>query len=125
MDKSPRTRPISIVSSAKPVVKVGVLNMEIENTEVDELSESYTCVICHFGDNLVKKRVYLMMTSLRITVFSLLLLHQWISVASSGVGIFSVLVFFARNSFMDWTFSCTCICISPSWLIYHGLCKYL
>ncbi|KAH7576658.1 hypothetical protein JRO89_XS01G0125800 [Xanthoceras sorbifolium] len=56
--KSPRTRPISIVSSAKPVVKLGVLNMEIENSEVDELSESYTCVISHFGDNLVKKRVY-------------------------------------------------------------------
>ncbi|KAH7572505.1 hypothetical protein ACOSP7_015680 [Xanthoceras sorbifolium] len=56
--KSPRTRPISIVSSAKPVVKHGVLNMEIENNEVDELSESYTCVISHFGDNLVKKRVY-------------------------------------------------------------------
>ncbi|KAK4853781.1 hypothetical protein QYF36_014485 [Acer negundo] len=53
--KSPRTRPIPIVSSsaiAKPVV-------ERENTElVDELSESYTCVISHFGDNSVKKRVY-------------------------------------------------------------------
>ncbi|KAK2646206.1 hypothetical protein Ddye_021401 [Dipteronia dyeriana] len=53
--KSPRTRPIPRGSSsviAKPVV-------ERENTKlVDELSESYTCVISHFGDNLVKKLVY-------------------------------------------------------------------
>lgn len=58
--RSPKSRPIPIVCSPKPVVNYrGGMKLEKENTDqVDELSESYTCVISHFGNNLVKKRVY-------------------------------------------------------------------
>ncbi|XP_057980239.1 FCS-Like Zinc finger 14-like [Malania oleifera] len=46
---SPRSRPIPIVpSSAKPM---------LEKDDV-ELSESYTCVISHLGNNSIKKREY-------------------------------------------------------------------
>ncbi|XVF63397.1 hypothetical protein PTKIN_Ptkin09bG0084300 [Pterospermum kingtungense] len=55
---SPRpTAPISIVSSAKPAANFGGgggLNSE----NFDELSEDYTCVISHLGDNLTKKHVH-------------------------------------------------------------------
>lgn len=52
---SPRSTPIPIVSSAKPAANFrGDLNSE----NLDELSENYTCVISHFGDNLMKKQVY-------------------------------------------------------------------
>ncbi|KAL5538647.1 hypothetical protein UlMin_043606 [Ulmus minor] len=56
---SPRSRPIPIVSSAKPAANFrGGLNLERDDEEVDELSESYTCVISHCGNNSIKKRVY-------------------------------------------------------------------
>ncbi|XWS24713.1 hypothetical protein CRYUN_Cryun27aG0007100 [Craigia yunnanensis] len=52
---SPRSTPIPIVSSAKPAANFrGGLNSE----NFDELSENYTCVISHFGDNLMKKHVH-------------------------------------------------------------------
>ncbi|KAF3437277.1 hypothetical protein FNV43_RR20030 [Rhamnella rubrinervis] len=55
---SPRSTPIPIVSSAKPAANFrGGLNSE-RKEEVDELSESYTCVISHFGNNVIRKRVY-------------------------------------------------------------------
>lgn len=55
---SPRSSPIPIVSSAKPAANFrGGLNSE-RKEEVDELSESYTCVISHFGNNVIKKHVY-------------------------------------------------------------------
>lgn len=52
---SPRSQPIPIVS-AKPVAKFREPNLEKDEME---LSESYTCVISHFGNkNSVKKREY-------------------------------------------------------------------
>ncbi|XP_021276372.1 uncharacterized protein LOC110410816 [Herrania umbratica] len=53
--RSPRSTPIPIVSSAKAAANFrGGRNSE----SLDELSENYTCVISHFGDNLIKKHVY-------------------------------------------------------------------
>ncbi|KAI5348391.1 hypothetical protein L3X38_001278 [Prunus dulcis] len=58
-EKSPRSSPIPIVSAAKPAANFrGGFNMERPGVVVDELSESYTCVISHFGNNLTRKRVY-------------------------------------------------------------------
>ncbi|XP_043714025.1 FCS-Like Zinc finger 14-like [Telopea speciosissima] len=51
---SPRSLPIPIVS-AKPVSK---FSGPISETDEMELSESYTCVISHFGNDSVKKREY-------------------------------------------------------------------
>jgi hypothetical protein len=34
------------------------MEKQLQGVVVDELSESYTCVISHFGNNLTKKRVY-------------------------------------------------------------------
>ncbi|XP_050373086.1 FCS-Like Zinc finger 14-like [Argentina anserina] len=59
--KSPKSSPIPIVSAAKPAANFrGGLAVEkqLQGVEVDELSESYTCVISHFGNNLTTKRVY-------------------------------------------------------------------
>lgn len=56
---SPRSTPIPIVSSAKAAANFrGPLSDRERDEEVDELSESYTCVISHLGGNLVEKRVY-------------------------------------------------------------------
>lgn len=56
---SPRSNPIPIANRAKHMPKVekcrpssGMMEMEME------MSESYTCVISHCGNNLIKKRVY-------------------------------------------------------------------
>ncbi|KAJ4963909.1 hypothetical protein NE237_023848 [Protea cynaroides] len=51
---SPRSLPIPIVS-AKPVPN---FSEPISETVEKELSESYTCVISHFGNNSIKKREY-------------------------------------------------------------------
>lgn len=54
---SPRsTTPISIVSSAKPAANFGG---DLNSENFDELSEDYTCVISHLGDNLMKKHVHI------------------------------------------------------------------
>ncbi|XP_059454788.1 FCS-Like Zinc finger 14-like [Corylus avellana] len=56
---SPRSTPIPIVSSAKAAANFrGPVNDKERDEEVDELSESYTCVISHLGSNVVEKRVY-------------------------------------------------------------------
>ncbi|KAG2664917.1 hypothetical protein I3760_16G104800 [Carya illinoinensis] len=56
---SPRSTPIPIVSSAKAAANFrGPLNDEEIYEDVDEMSESYTCVISHLGSNVVEKRVY-------------------------------------------------------------------
>jgi len=56
---SPRSTPIPIVSSAKAAANFrGPVSDKERDEEVDELSESYTCVISHLGSNLVEKRVY-------------------------------------------------------------------
>ncbi|XP_062115297.1 FCS-Like Zinc finger 14-like [Humulus lupulus] len=62
---SPRstTPPIPIVSSASKATanfRGGGFHDQNHHVEevVDELSESYTCVISHHGNNLVRKRVY-------------------------------------------------------------------
>ncbi|XP_009362022.2 FCS-Like Zinc finger 14 [Pyrus x bretschneideri] len=58
-EKSPRSSPIPIVSAAKPAANFrGGFCVERAGAVVDELSESYTCVISHFGNNLTSKRVY-------------------------------------------------------------------
>ncbi|KAB2614473.1 hypothetical protein D8674_037527 [Pyrus ussuriensis x Pyrus communis] len=58
-DKSPRSSPIPIVSAAKPAANFrGGFCVERAGAVVDELSESYTCVISHFGNNLTSKKVY-------------------------------------------------------------------
>ncbi|XP_042492016.1 FCS-Like Zinc finger 13-like [Macadamia integrifolia] len=51
---SPRSLPIPIVP-AKPVSK---FSQPILETDEMELSETYTCVISHFGNNSIKKREY-------------------------------------------------------------------
>ncbi|KAF7153750.1 hypothetical protein RHSIM_Rhsim01G0110200 [Rhododendron simsii] len=54
---SPKSNPIPIVSSTK----FGGPNLEEEEEaeeEEMELSEEYTCVISHMGNNLIKKREY-------------------------------------------------------------------
>lgn len=56
--KSPKSSPIPIVSAAKPAANFRVMEKQLQGVVVDELSESYTCVISHFGNNLTKKRVY-------------------------------------------------------------------
>ncbi|PRQ36995.1 putative Zf-FLZ domain-containing protein [Rosa chinensis] len=59
--KSPKSSPIPIVSAAKPAANFRgglVVEKQLQGVVVDELSESYTCVISHFGNNLTKKRVY-------------------------------------------------------------------
>ncbi|KAL6194591.1 PREDICTED: uncharacterized protein LOC101305665 [Fragaria vesca subsp. vesca] len=59
--KSPKSSPIPIVSAAKPAANFRggfAVEKQLQGVEVDELSESYTCVISHFGNNLIKKRVY-------------------------------------------------------------------
>ncbi|XP_068325628.1 FCS-Like Zinc finger 14-like [Pyrus communis] len=53
--QSPRSSPIPIVSAAN---FRGGFCEERAGAVVDELSESYTCVISHFGNNLTSKRVY-------------------------------------------------------------------
>ncbi|KAG2667975.1 hypothetical protein I3843_15G133900 [Carya illinoinensis] len=56
---SPRSTPIPIVSSAKAAANFrGPLNDRERGGDVDEMSESYTCVISHLGSNLVEKRMY-------------------------------------------------------------------
>lgn len=61
---SPKSSPIPIVSSAARATAHfrGGLGLERDDDddddEVDELSESYTCVISHHGNNLIRKRVY-------------------------------------------------------------------
>jgi hypothetical protein len=56
---SPRSTPIPIVSSAKAAANFrGPVSDKERDEEVDELSESYTCVISHLGSNVVEKRVY-------------------------------------------------------------------
>lgn len=56
---SPRSTPIPIVLSAKPAANFrGPVVDRESDEEVDESSESYTCVISHLGSNLVEKRVY-------------------------------------------------------------------
>ncbi|KAE8023619.1 hypothetical protein FH972_009294 [Carpinus fangiana] len=56
---SPRTTLIPIVSSAKAAANFrGPVSDKERDEEVDELSESYTCVISHLGSNVVEKRVY-------------------------------------------------------------------
>ncbi|KAI8571274.1 hypothetical protein RHMOL_Rhmol01G0106800 [Rhododendron molle] len=52
---SPKSNPIPILSSTK----FGGPNLEEEEEEEEmELSEEYTCVISHMGNNLIKKREY-------------------------------------------------------------------
>ncbi|GAV59748.1 DUF581 domain-containing protein [Cephalotus follicularis] len=66
---SPRSTPIPIVTCAKATAKFrDSLNFERENDtgnvddqlddDDEEEDESYTCVISHVGNNLIKKRVY-------------------------------------------------------------------
>ncbi|KAF5469358.1 hypothetical protein F2P56_013439 [Juglans regia] len=56
---SPRSAPIPIVSSAKAAANFrGPLNDGERGGDVDEMSESYTCVISHLGSNFVEKRIY-------------------------------------------------------------------
>ncbi|GMN53557.1 hypothetical protein TIFTF001_022688 [Ficus carica] len=63
---SPKSSPIPIVSSAKAAANFrggrnfGDLDGDDDEDEevVNELSESYTCVISHHGNNLITKRVY-------------------------------------------------------------------
>ncbi|XP_022965504.1 uncharacterized protein LOC111465389 [Cucurbita maxima] len=56
---SPRSCSIPIVSSAKPAANFrGGFNLEKESEVVDELSESYTCITSHFGNQMFDKRVY-------------------------------------------------------------------
>ncbi|KAE8037538.1 hypothetical protein FH972_010120 [Carpinus fangiana] len=56
---SPRSTLIPIVSSAKAAANFrGPVSDKERDEEVDELSESYTCVISHLGSNVVEKRVY-------------------------------------------------------------------
>lgn len=63
---SPKSSPIPIVSSSSRATANFRGGFHLENNdiydhdddEVDELSESYTCVISHHGNNLIKKRVY-------------------------------------------------------------------
>ena len=54
--------PIVVSSSAKAAANFrGAINLDLERNdddEVDESSESYTCVISHRGDNSIRKRVY-------------------------------------------------------------------
>lgn len=53
---SPRSQPVQIVSAGKPADK----SKAVPNLEKDEMvqSESYTCVISHFGNNIIEKREY-------------------------------------------------------------------
>ncbi|KAJ7973684.1 DUF581 domain-containing protein [Quillaja saponaria] len=55
---SPRSNPIPIVSKAKPVANFRGWPVDLVKNDVDEYSESYTCVISHVGNNSKKKRVY-------------------------------------------------------------------
>lgn len=58
---SPRSQPIPIIpnSSAKPSAKFSDDEEHLlEEKGEMELSESYTCVISHIGNNLIKKREY-------------------------------------------------------------------
>lgn len=61
---SSSSRPIPIVCSSEAAKKPGVamnnniVTDDLGRHQVDELSESYTCVISHFGSNLVHKRVF-------------------------------------------------------------------
>lgn len=62
---SSSSRPVPIVCSSaaaakKPRVAMNdnIINDDLGRRRVDELSESYTCVISHFGSNLVHKRVF-------------------------------------------------------------------
>ena len=55
--RTPRSSPIPIVSSAKAAANFrGGDGRNSDN--FDELSENYTCVIPHYGDNLIKKHAY-------------------------------------------------------------------
>lgn len=54
---SPRSNPIPIANRAKHMPKVEKCGPNSEMTEMEK-SESYTCVISHCGNNLIKKRVY-------------------------------------------------------------------
>ena len=56
---SPRSNPIPIANRAKHGSKIEKNPPSSEMVEVEmEMSESYTCVISHCGNNLIKKRVY-------------------------------------------------------------------
>uniref|UniRef100_A0A803P5A7 FLZ-type domain-containing protein n=1 Tax=Cannabis sativa TaxID=3483 RepID=A0A803P5A7_CANSA len=64
---TPTTPPIPIVSSASKATANfrgggggfdNQIHHVVEDEVVDELSESYTCVISHHGNNLIRKRVY-------------------------------------------------------------------
>lgn len=62
---SSSSRPVPIVCSSAAAAKKpraamndNIINDDLGRRQVDELSESYTCVISHFGSNLVHKRVF-------------------------------------------------------------------
>ncbi|PNS94435.1 hypothetical protein POPTR_018G146800v4 [Populus trichocarpa] len=60
---SPRSSPVPVVSLKKPAScfkegGIGVWNFDKGGVVVDENDESYTCVISHVGNNVIKKSVY-------------------------------------------------------------------